>query len=154
VIAAPGRLPAGQRVDTPVQLQDVHDTVLDLAGVADAPRSLLRLADRDASKPRPVAAAVWPEAGMARRLGGSYAQVLHLYREGSDALVFAGDGAELYDLDADPLMRVDVAMRSPERLTALRARAREHFGEAAVGEPLRVDSATAERLRSLGYVAD
>ncbi|MBW2416573.1 MAG: sulfatase [Deltaproteobacteria bacterium] len=154
VIAAPGRLPVGQRVETPVQLQDVHDTVLDLAGVADAPRSLLRLAEREASEPLPVAAAVWPEAGMARRLGGRYAQVLHLYREGSDALVLAADGAELYDLRSDPLMQVDVAMRRPERVTALRARALEHFGEAAAGEPVQVDAATAERLRSLGYVAD
>ena len=156
VIAAPGRFPAGERVGAPVELRDVHDTILALAGEPDAPRSLLRHVGDDPPPAGPIAAAVWPESGMARNLGGRYAQVLRLYREGREAVVIAGPNTELYDLEDDPHMRTDLVAQRPERAKALRARATAHFGAEgeAVGEQIRIDAETTERLRSLGYVAD
>ena len=156
VIAAPGHFPAGARVRTPVRLEDVHDTILDLAGESDAPRSLVRHLAADPPAPEPVAASVWPEKGLARHPGGRYAEVLRMYREGEEAIVIGADRTELYDLRADPEMRDDLAPKRPERVAALHTRALEHFGRERAGsaESVRVDAETSERLRSLGYVAD
>ena len=144
-------------MDTPVELRDVHDTILALAGEPDAPRSLLRHVGDDPPPAGPIAAAVWPESGMARNLGGRYAQVLRLYREGREAVVIAGPHTELFDLEDDPRMRAYLVTQWPERARALRARADAHFGsegEVAASERIRIDAQTTERLRSLGYVAD
>jgi arylsulfatase A-like enzyme len=156
VIAAPRIFPAGARIDTPVRLEDVYDTVLELAGESDTPRSLARHVSPEPPAPEPVAAAVWPERGMARHLGGRYADVLRLYREADEAIVIGADGTEFYDLRTDPQMRSDLAGERPERVAALHARAASHFGADHAGSAAEIalDPTTSERLRSLGYVAD
>lgn len=156
VIAAPGRFPAGARVATPVRLEDVYDTVLDLAGETDAPHSLVRYVSAEPPAAEPVSAAVWPERGLARHLGGRYAGVLRMYREGDEAIVIGANATELYDLRADPKMDDDLAAKRPARVAALQTRALEHFGteHAAPAQARPIDAESAERLRSLGYVAD
>ncbi len=157
VVAAPGRLPAGRRVAAPVQLHDLHDTLLDLAGVQPgAPRSLAP-AVRGEATDRPISAAAWPDPLWAHYAGGRYATAWRLYRRGDEALVFSAAGdAELYDLASDPGMTRDLAAREPARVAALLAEARRHFGAERAPEArvLEIPAETLERLRRLGYAAE
>ena len=59
VIAAPGRLPKGTRVSTPVQMQDLHDTLLALANIpGEHPHSLVPVAN-GGPRNRPIQAKAW-----------------------------------------------------------------------------------------------
>jgi arylsulfatase A-like enzyme len=155
VIAAPGTLPAGVRVRTPVGLQDTGATLLDLAGVETGPRSLAPLV-RGAPRNEPILAAAWPDVAWAIAAGGRHERIWRLYRMGSEALVWSDAGeVELYDLAADPGMRSDLAAARPERAAALRELAARAFPEKdARGEALAVPEDTLERLRQLGYTSD
>jgi hypothetical protein len=156
VIAAPGRLPAGARVKTPVQLQDLYPTLLELAGIDTPPHSLVGVA-RGEPREGPIAAALWPDAEWAAFAGGRYADTWRLYRSGYWALLFSEGGTvELYDLASDPDMKRDLAAREEARAAALLAEARTWFSsQDSVAQPaLEIPEATKERLRNLGYAAE
>ncbi len=96
-----GVLPAGAVVETPVQLQDLHPTLLELAGIEEGPSGSLR----------PV---------VAGDRGGRFTEDWKLYREGPDALILGSDGTvELYDVGADPQMSTDPAPDRAERVREL-----------------------------------
>jgi hypothetical protein len=156
VIAAPGRLPAGARVQTPIQLQDLYPTLLELAGIDAPPGSLVGVV-RGEPREGPIAAAVWPDSMWADLAGGRYAETWRLYRSGHWALVYSDQGAiELYDLASDPDMKRDLAEREEARAAALMDEARSWFdGQGSVALPaLDIPEATLERLQQLGYVAE
>ncbi len=128
VIAAPGRLPVGLRVETPVQLQDVYPTLLDLAGIATLPGSLLPVI-AGGERTGPIVAVAWPFSYWARLVGGRFKHLWHLYREGDEALVFSSGGdLELYDVAADPGMTRDLSGARSERAAALKVAAETYFG--------------------------
>jgi arylsulfatase A-like enzyme len=157
VIAAPGRLPTGVRIETPVQLQDVYPTLLDLAGIEDAPKgSLIPVIE---GKPRegPILAAAWPSNIWARLGGDRFSHIWHLYRVGDEALLWnSGGGAELYDLEKDPWMRRDLSAERGERIATLRREAEPFFPPEVHTESASnlLSDRAKEQLRELGYAVD
>ena len=109
VLSAPGRLPEGVRIETPVQLQDLYATLLDLALGQESDASLRPLAqERErASTPRAIRSIAYPRTHTGiEKLRFAY----RYYREGDDAVLIRSDGAmELYDLGADSAINEDLA---------------------------------------------
>jgi hypothetical protein len=91
VIAAPGRLDAGVDVYTPVQMRELHPTLLDLAGVVENPSGSLVPVVGGQARTEAIQAAVWTNPEYALRVGGRFASGQHLYREGGDVVVQEGD---------------------------------------------------------------
>jgi arylsulfatase A-like enzyme len=153
VIAAPGRLPAGVRVPTPVNLERLHPTLLDLAGLGPTEGSLVP-SDGDDGPADPITAAAWPDSLWSSTLGGRFSRTWRLYRGKTHALVLDDEnGAELYDLTRDPEMRRDIAADHPERVADLRRQARDRFGApASEAAPLAISAEIQERLSTLGYL--
>jgi arylsulfatase A-like enzyme len=157
VIAAPGRLPAGLRVASPVGLQQLYATLLALADIEDSEDSLLRLVNgqNTGAAADAVTASAWPKEKWAIEVGGRYARRQNLHREGDRALVWSPDGsAELYDLGRDPEMLDDRAQQDPARLQAMLGRAAEalsHEGTAST-ELVELDPETRRNLISMGYL--
>ena len=152
IIAAPGRLPAGQRVTTPVQLHDVSGTVLELAGLESPMQSLVPVI-KGAPRDGPILAAAWHHPGPAEKLGGPFLHDWFLYREGTEALVWSPTGEDqLFDLTTDPAALHDVAQERPDRVAALRAAAENAY---PLHNSTGTLSASPEReadLRALGYI--
>jgi len=153
-IAAPGRLPAGVRVEEPVSLIELSSTLLRLAGL-DAPSPGLIPILRGVRSNEPITAMAWPVELWARHAGGRFEDRWWLYREGSWALVSNGqDENELYDLARDPRMTRNLAGEEPERLAELASRAHAAIGkieEAATTATVDLPPETRARLRQLGY---
>lgn len=119
VISAPGRLPAGQVVDTPVQLSQVAPTLLELAGIQDADS----LVDVAAGGPGPatIRAAAWRDHFWAAQVGPRADQGWRLCRVAGEAVIYGEtEGLEFYRTGDDPLMHHDLAGAEPERARALR----------------------------------
>lgn len=91
VIAAPGRLDAGVDVYTPVQMRELHPTLLDLAGVVENPSGSLVPVVGGQARTEAIQAAVWTNPDYAVRVGGRFASGQHLYREGGEFVVQEGD---------------------------------------------------------------
>jgi arylsulfatase A-like enzyme len=156
VIAAPGRLPPGVRIQTPVQLQDLYPTLLDLAGIDSLPGSLVPVI-RGEPRQGPITAAAWPDSVWARLIGGRLRHAWNLYRVGNEALVWSTGGElELYDLASDPAMTFDISGEQIDRVAALREEAAVVFEgvDAIQTEPVVLSAAAMERLRELGYLSD
>jgi arylsulfatase A-like enzyme len=154
VIAAPGRLPKGRRISTPVQLQDLHDTVLALAGIdVPTPRALLGVIEGE-ERPGPIQAKAWASRPWRDSVGGVFAHDWSLYREGMEALIFSSAGDKmLFDLSVDGGMVNDLASAKPERVDALWSRASKAFpeGKAASSGP-ELSAELVEELKALGYL--
>jgi len=152
IVAAEG-LPAGARVDAPVESMSVRPTVLELVGLGPRERSLLPVIRGEA--PGPVRAAAWPDRRLMKSVGPPYDRGWRLYREGDHALVVSTAGeALLFDLGADPDMDRDLAAAEPERRARLRqamdaAIPASAFEEA---EALLLSEEQAAQLRAMGYV--
>ncbi len=119
VIVAPGRLDAGQVIETPVRHLDIVPTVLDLLDIPSSVNrrgtSLLPLIDGSASPRRP------PVVSETHRPEARFDQRSVVY-EGYKYIVNDMTGAELlYDLNADPGELIDLAGSEPELLQNLRA---------------------------------
>ena len=157
VIAAPGRLPVGVRIDTPVQLQDVYPTLLELAGLEDAPEGSLVPVVRGEPRPGPILAAAWPSTIWARLGGDRFSHIWHLYRVGDEALLWTSGGrVELYDLAEDPWMAQDLSAERADRASALRKEATPLFPEGVHTESasLLLSEEAKEKLRALGYAVE
>jgi arylsulfatase A-like enzyme len=154
VLAAPGRLPAGVRVREPVQMHDLHATLLDLAGIESPPGSLVPIVG-GAKRRGPILASATPRRDWARAAGGRLAESWRYYRSGDHAIVSRSDGSlELYDVARDPTMTRDLAVDDPGLASALAREAEPHFrAKASPREraPLRPSPRALERLRALGY---
>lgn len=154
VIAAPGRLPTGKRVSTPVQMQDLHDTLLALANIpGDHPHSLVSVVNGGA-RARPIQAKAWASRPWKESMGGVFAHDWSLYREGDTALVFSSNGDRfLFDLSTDPGMTKDLASSQSDTVADLWTRAEGAFQEtAAATQSAEVSSDMVEELKALGYL--
>jgi arylsulfatase A-like enzyme len=144
-------------VREPVQLTDLHDTLLELAAIEPpGPTSLVAIA-KGAKRAAPIAAQAPPYGRWKRNVGGRYAQAWRLYRSGDLALVTSdGGAAELYDVAQDPAMRTDLAPQGDDRLAALARESADFF--ARVAKPstnaVAIPPETMERLRALGYAEE
>jgi arylsulfatase A-like enzyme len=166
VVRYPRRIPAGQRVSSPVRLMDVAPTVLALAGV-DAPAEF-GIPERHPQRGRNLAP--W----IARPRSREAFPALLAFSEtsqGRDTLrsVRSRDGkyilsklrprkAEAYRLLRDPEERRNVlakegGLRPPFRHLdwALRSWAKRFQGR-EMSRDLRIDAPQKERLRALGYI--
>ncbi len=158
VIVAPGRLPAGRRVAEPVELRDLHPTLLALAGLDGGARSLAALAagGSDEAPEGPIRAASERNPAYVRLAGPRFDRDFRLHRDGDHALVWSKHDPgfrELYDLAADPAMSADLAAEAPDRADRMVAEARERLareGEAP-DRALAIPEDVAAQLRSLGY---
>jgi arylsulfatase A-like enzyme len=157
VVVAPGRLPAGVRVSAPVQMHDLHDTVLELAGLELAgPQgggdSLVGVA-KGAPRDDLIQAAAWRDTYWAEDIGGRFDSGWRLYRRGGEAAVFSDAGALEYYTDPLEMAR-DRAGELPERARALREAAGGAFPEAAATELVGADPETLELLKVMGYTGE
>jgi len=168
LIHAPGLLPAGARVTTPVRSLDLFPTLCELLGLAPPAglqgESLVPLARGARVEPRTVFAE-HREDPILRRIGLAPGSMTSL-RSGRWKLivnelasqVLTKPELELYDLEADPDERVNVAAAHPEVV----ARLRQEFEAFAVRrEATRRTAAAAELpsealadLSALGYIGN
>ncbi|MCA9509950.1 MAG: sulfatase-like hydrolase/transferase, partial [Myxococcales bacterium] len=155
LVVAPGRVPAGVRIASPVRTADIAPTVLDLAGLP------------------PLAGAQGVSLAPLLR-GESAARVLDVYGEsfeplsmfGSNALRFLRQGRwkyvhklepELFDVEADPGETVNLASEDEGRVAEMRASLeafveREHV--ARDDNRVTLDDETLAQLNALGYVGE
>jgi arylsulfatase A-like enzyme len=119
VILAPGRIPPGVRVTDPVQMQDLNETLIDLAGLASLPDSLVPVIE-GRKHARPVLAAALPEPSCAKIAHERVNDAWTLYRSGDEALLWSSGGAvEFYDTERDPRMLRDLAPERAARVKSL-----------------------------------
>jgi arylsulfatase A-like enzyme len=152
ILQGGGRVPAGQRIDTPVSLIDVAPTILSLLDIAPpawmAGRPLPGLGLAHPDPPSPVV--VRCDHQMALRVGD--AKLLTTYG--------APERDELYDLAGDPGEARNRAAADADALARLRALAAtawmpSQFPPQAKPAPVdetTLDPAARERLRALGYL--
>jgi arylsulfatase A-like enzyme/Tfp pilus assembly protein PilF len=151
ILRAPGRLPAGRHVADPVSLVDLMPTLLGTLGLEPPDgvdgADLRPLIDGGAEPEREVYAETWMP-----RLEYRFSELTAL-RRGPLKFIDA-PRPELFDLGDDPNETNDLAGRHPDEpeLAALLAAfvADADAGGAASSE---LDEETAEKLRSLGYLA-
>ena len=154
VIAAPGRLPKGKRISTPVQMQDLHDTLLALARIpGEHPDSLVPVVNGE-PRDRPIQAKAWASRPWKESMGGVFAHDWSLYREGNRALIFSSSGDRLlFDLATDPGMTKDLAASQSEVVADLWSRAEKAFEESSAStESAQMSSDMIEELKALGYL--
>jgi arylsulfatase A-like enzyme len=158
VVHWPGRVVPARRAE-PVELLDLQATVLDLLGVPEDawPRGEGRsLASMLSGGPAPPPRAVLLERRHyeAREVEGFAVRgSKHAIREGRYKYIEAEEEGtrELYDIEADPGERRNLASERPEDAGRLSSLLREWVRER--GRPMeRVPDGVAERLRALGYV--
>jgi arylsulfatase A-like enzyme len=168
-IRLPDAARAGERRPEPVQLSDVHATLLARAELEAAdPRAVGR--DLLAAPPapdRPLIAeyayprqflAAFPDTETAAAATAPYRRQLRAVRVGAHKLVWASDGRhELYDVRRDPAERRDLAATHPERVAALERRLADTLTRLAAPPPAAdevpdLDAETRRSLRALGYL--
>jgi arylsulfatase A-like enzyme len=171
VIRAPDRLAPGVRED-PAMLADLYPTILALAGLpagepAEETESAWRtrslLAPPDQQERSLVAEYAGPPDGLLRLLQRinpqldvtPLASAYRTLRLGDLRVTVGSDGSvRLHDLAADPGQEHDIAVDRPGELVQLRRRLDRLSDPAGLRGPssVEMDTATRERLRSLGYV--
>ena len=156
-IRAPGRLPAGGRVDQLVRQVDLMPTILDLVGLPVPPgldgTSLVpALRDGRALGLEAFLEAFGRVRGTARDKRAGWRTERWKYVAAPNA---PERPEELYDLAADPRERRNVAASEPARVADFRARVAAAEATAVGGEDaLSADeeAAVEQRLRDLGYI--
>jgi len=147
VIAAPGRLEANKRVSAPVQMHDLHDAVLVLAGLAEG-SELLDAAAGEAPAD-PIRARAWKDVYWAEGIGGRFAQGYRLMRVGDEAVIVGDDGGVEYYSESS--MLVERSGEAAGRVEVLRSAAEGLFEEVGGTGLIGADVETLERLEALGY---
>jgi arylsulfatase A-like enzyme len=147
------RLPGGRNagvISSIVETIDLMPTLLELAGAPPPPgiqgQSMLPLISGQGQPP-------YLAFGESAFFGGQRFVAMGGYRM---ILTADGDGAELYNLLADPLELNDISAAEPDRVEVLRRKLdswEEMVARSALGqETAPLDDETLEQLRSLGYV--
>jgi arylsulfatase A-like enzyme len=145
VIVAPGRLPAGERVSSPVSLIQLHDTLLDLADLGDAPNSLVPLIDNPNHPMPPVVATSFPELKLIQEFGDRYHHDLVLWRDGDQQIIFNNKG-ELRSTQST------VLEPPPEGFLRTLQQALPDERQQRPPERQEVPDGMVEKLRALGYM--
>ena len=154
IIRYPGQVPAGRRIDSLVQLNDLAPSVLEWLHlpVPQTMSGISLLPALHGESPRKYAFSEFILYGDERRS----------YREGSWKLILGPEleEAELYDLDSDPGETVNLREERPRifrrlarGLLAVETRSRK-LGQAQAGgtSSVTVDEETRKELRALGYI--
>ena len=169
MIYAPGLLPAGKRIDTPVRSLDLYPTLCELLGI-EVPaglqgRSLVPLIH---GAEAPAAIKIFSEHRadpLLHRIGHSPGSMVSVRTE-RWKLIVNEDGSqlldkpahELYDLLVDPGERHDVSAMHPEVVQPLEAEIANfnaaHRRTGPESEAGAIDPETLAQLRALGYVGD
>ena len=171
LIYAPGLVPAGKRIATPVRSLDIFPTLCELLGIP-VPAGLhgeslvpLMLGDGRSQTP-PEGRAIFSEHRedpVARRLGQGSGVLVSL-RKGrwkfilnqESSQLLARPRIELYDLVSDPLERHNVAELHREVVEQLELEVArfvaQHRPGASVEDLAVVDAKVLEQLRALGYL--
>jgi len=149
IVSAPGA--AARSVADAVSLVDVAPTILHAAGVA-IPADMKGHDLLEAPTPTPPGGIrdLYAETEYPRVAGWSPLQAL---TDGRWMAIRSSASTELYDLQSDPGEQHDVAAMQPSTAAALAARIDAIRASATTRAPGTVSQETAERLRSLGYVA-
>ena len=153
IMAAPGLIPAGRRVATPVQHIDLMPTILELAGISDRPpgmrgQSLVPLlTGQSGYKPVDIVAAL---SDTQRK--DDYELMRSIRRGNWKLLIRVPERkTELYDLASDPGERRNLAghgLAIEEQLRASLAR----YRRVGPGRRLELSDEAKERLRGVGYL--
>ncbi len=154
VVAAPGRLPAGQRSPAPVQPHDLFGSFLRFAGV---PTDAHTLQDAVAGipRPQPVMAGVYETPFFARKLGGVFQQGYRLYREQDELVIFGTkSGVAYHRLSGGLGWGEDRYAEHTERAELLVTAAREALSAEVTAEPVAFGEDELSKLKELGYVAE
>jgi arylsulfatase A-like enzyme len=156
VIAAPGRLPAGLRVAELVQLRDLHQLLLDLAGIEAGSSPLIRLIEGEPRAESAVLSKAWKKSDWVRLIGGRYAHDWHLVQRGRFALLWNGSEStprlELYDTVTDPGMRIDISAQHADRVEELLREARDAFAGEVSTPTQPISPELQSQLEQLGYL--
>lgn len=151
VIAGRGRLPAGRRVDSPVQLRALYDTLLELAGLAHGADSLLPVIG-GAPGPASIQAMAWADDLWPKYVGPPHHLGERLYRVGEEAVVLRGEDRRYFRLSEDPGMERDRSASYPARAAALSEAAAGAFPEGLRTDTLAMDPELDRPLRAMGYI--
>ncbi len=159
LVKLPGQREA-RRVSSRVTLMDVLPTLAEAAGVAPPDdldgRSLLAAARGEADRANEADSALTFRVDFAPRLiGGGIAVGKHKLIAIEENYEGARQVLRLYDLEADPRERDDLAAREPELTKQLLSRLAEESHDQLATAPPRgevVKDLDRERLRALGYV--
>ena len=155
LLYAPGRLPGGRRVATPVALADVAPTLLDLAGLPapTAPIDGRSLAAAARGGAEPDARPIFGVRRLVSEEAGWGHGVQLSVRNGRWKYIWASDAPhELYDLDADPGERSNVLDAHADVAAELRGLLERHV--AALPKPREaapLSEETRKALQALGY---
>ncbi len=169
MIYAPGLLPGGKKITTPVRSLDIYPTICDLLGV-DAPddlegESLVPLIRGSAKASDRLILSEHREDAAARRIGQG-SGVLVSVRQGRWKFILNQTSSqlierprfELYDLDADPEETTNLSEQHPEVVKELEAEVidfiSEHREDASIDDWRQIDEKVLAQLRALGYIGD
>lgn len=165
IFRAPGVVPDGLQIQSPVGLIDVASTIGDLLGVGPvlAGTASRSQAPRMRGEP-PKRAAVWGEltktataCGAPKGYGFGTCRFDGLVVRDKDFAFFQSAALQrewLYDRKADPLEQRDIALEKPEvvaRYRRMMDEFRRTAGKRTQQNEAQVDVATESRLRALGY---
>jgi len=124
----PGVVPAEIRPAAPVSLLDLHPTIFDLLGLANADpevqrRSLVPALRPGAEMPGPTLVPLYRGPGLRQQVNGSGGgDELYGIRSGRWKYLTGGNAAaELYDLESDPEERRNRISDDPERARRMQA---------------------------------
>ncbi|MCP4806727.1 MAG: sulfatase-like hydrolase/transferase [Proteobacteria bacterium] len=149
IVSWPGHLEPAV-IDTPISVERIGPTLLELVGGTEGiDRSLIPVME-GREEAQPIQAKAWVDEHRSRTYGGIFSFQWSQYRIGDLAYVFSSGGhQELYDLETDPLMLVDIAATHADDVARLEAASEGQFegqSGAAVGGDMD------EALKALGYV--
>jgi arylsulfatase A-like enzyme len=165
ILSWPGRIPAGQVIEAPISLADVHGMILRVAGLEPGASSADPLGLGDTPRGDLLAEYYRPGRVLrrfreqspecARRLDRRLTSV----QRGALKLVWGSDGSRwLYDLESDPGEQRNLAAERPDVVAELeravedrQALARESPVPEAAPE---LDAEARKQLRELGYLGD
>ncbi len=171
MIYAPGLLPAGRRVKTPVRSLDIYPTLCELMGVQPPEglqgRSLLPLVRGEGTDAADVPDVISEhrEDPILRRIGHGSGDMVSIRRGRwkfiSNALgpqLLPRPRFELFDLEADPGERTNLADKHPELVHELEAEAvafvQSQRAELVPETGVELDPEVLEQLRELGYIGE
>jgi len=150
LLAAPGLLPAGAVVATPVTLVDLAPTLVSLLGTSlPGATDGHDLAPALLAGDEPAAADLFAETEYPTSFGWSPLTAL---RRGPLKLIQAPK-PELYALDRDPGETTNRLAAHRKEVAEMAARLGELAGDRRTAAPTELDAATRNRLAALGYVS-
>lgn len=170
IMRFPKQIPAGIRVDKPVQLTDIHTTILEVTGNSDKilpnvrGQSIMPLLNGGGDPERPLFAEYYrtkmrPLVKEIRAMGfDPETYRLKSVQVGDLRMIrWPGPLEKVFDISTDPGELTDISKDRPDAHAMLKGKLDEFViqnppaGDGGTGVP-EMDAATKEKLRSLGYI--